>query len=263
MDLSTSLAHFEQRGYVVLPQALGHAQLNDFWEEVEQNISANQELTFALYGEVLKNRDVAGSVVRDQQVLRIIDLEDHSPKALDLMLAPPVTQLLNAWYGEPPTAIQTLTYKYGSQQGAHSDLHLVSPPTVGAYYGRESLAAAWFACEDADESNGALVIYPGSHRLLKRPLQSFGEDYGAWVRYLDTLCRERGCEPEIFNARIGDILLWHGDLVHAGGPIRDLTRTRKSFVVHYARIPDSARSPDPRRIRRPYLNGWHFGRCVA
>ena len=261
MNLSESLAHFEERGYVVLQQAIDSPQVDDFWEEVERNIGGNEELTLAIYGEVLKNREVGGRVLRNQQVLRIIDLEDHSPKSHDMMLAPAVTRFFHAWYGEAPTAIQTLTYKYGSQQGAHSDLHLVSPPTVGPYYGRESLAAAWFACEDADEANGALVIYPGSHRLLKKPLQSFGDDYGAWVGYLDTLCRARGCEPEIFNARKGDILIWHGDLVHAGGPIRDFDRTRKSFVVHYARVPDSARAPDPSRLRRQHSGGWHFGRC--
>ena len=60
MDLSESLAHFEERGYVVLQQAIDSPQVDDFWEEVERNIGGNEELTLAIYGEVLKNREVGG-----------------------------------------------------------------------------------------------------------------------------------------------------------------------------------------------------------
>lgn len=263
MDTSELLAHFMERGYVVLPGALDSDSIDRFWDDVETQIEHNPELTFAMYGQILKNRDVQGRVMQNREVLRIIDLEDHVQRARDLMLSPPVTGFLSAYYDEVPTAIQTLTYKYSSQQGAHSDLHLVSPPTVGAYYFRESLAAAWFACEDADEQNGALVIYPGSHRLLKKPLQCFGDDYAAWVAYLDRLCRDHGCAPEVFRARKGDVLFWHGDLVHAGGRILDLQRTRKSFVVHYARVPESMSSPSPGKVKQRHLGGWLYANAAG
>ena len=148
MDTSELLAHFLARGYVVLPGALDGDSVDRFWDDVETQIEHNPELTFARYGQILKNRDVQGRVMQNREVLRIIDLEDHVQRARDLMLSPPVTGFLSAYYDEVPSAIQTLTYKYSSQQGAHSDLHLVSPPTVGAYYFRESLAAAWFMRAD-------------------------------------------------------------------------------------------------------------------
>lgn len=244
---------------MILNGAITADELDKFWSEVDSAIDNTPDLTYSLFGQILTNREVQGQVLKDGQVLRIIDLEDHVPLARDLMLAAPVTAFLSAYYETAPTAIQTLTYKFSSQQGAHSDLHLVSPPTVGRNYFRESLTAAWFACEDVDERNGALIIYPGSHRLLKKPLQSF-PDYASWSAYLDRLCRESGCAPEIFRARKGDILFWHGDLVHAGGGIEDYGRTRKSFVVHYARVHEETPSQDPSRIKQPHLGGWYFAK---
>ncbi len=241
--------------------AVAADELDRFWAEVESAIETNPDLTFSLFGQILKNHEVRGQVLKDGQVLRIVDLEDHVPLARDLMLAPPVTTFLSAYYDDAPTAIQTLTYKFSSQQGAHSDMHLVSPPTVGQQYFRESLTAAWFACEDADERNGALIIYPGSHRLLKKPLQSF-PDYASWTDYLDRLCRDSGCMPEVFQARKGDILFWHGDLVHAGGGIQDYGRTRKSFVVHYARVHEAVPSQDPSRRKRQHLGGWYYEKAT-
>ena len=244
----------------MLSGAIAADDIHRFWDEVESAIENTADLTFSFFGQILKNHEVQGQVMRNGQVLRVIDLEDHVPMARDLMLAAPVTNFLSAYYDDAPTAIQTLTYKFSSQQGAHSDLHLVDPPTVGKHYFRESLTAAWFACEDADEQNGALIVYPGSHRLLKKPLKAFADNYGDWIEYLDRVCRDNGCLPELFRARKGDILIWHADLVHAGGPIEDLNRTRKSFVVHYARVDEAVPSQDPSRCKQRHLGGWYYAK---
>jgi hypothetical protein len=33
-------------------------------------------------------------------------------------------------------------------------------------------------------------------------------------------------------AKKGDVLIWHGDLMHGGAPIQDFTRTRLSLIAH-------------------------------
>lgn len=255
---SDAVRKFSESGYVVFRSAISDQQVTEFWSDVEQNLDTNPALTFALHGEILKNRDIAGKLIRNDTVLRIIDIEDHSERARNLMLHSAISEFLTAYYEMPPTAIQTLTYKYSSQQGAHSDMHLVSPPTVGASYSRESLAAAWCACEKANEENGALIIYPGSHRFLKKPLSHFDNNYGNWVEYLDRFCRSKGCHPEVFQAEKGDVLIWHGDLVHAGGRISKPGSTRKSLVVHYCRLAEEAESPSPGLKRMKHENGWYF-----
>jgi phytanoyl-CoA hydroxylase len=249
---------FLESGYVVLRGAIDPKLVDRFWNEVEFNIANNPDLTYAVHGKILKNSEINGSLVQNDTILRIIDIEQHSAQAHEVMLHNNISSFLSGYYEAPPTAIQTLTYKYSSQQGAHSDLHLVSPSPVGLHYQRETLAAAWISCEDADESNGALVFYPGSHRLLKRTLADFANDYGSWVSYLDTLCRSNGCAPEVFHAAKGDVLMWHGDLVHAGGPILVPGKTRKSLVVHYCRVPDSAPVTNPQYERVRRAHGWLY-----
>lgn len=44
---------------------------------------------------------------------------------------------------------------------------------------------------------------------------------------------ERQLEPHYFEARKGDVLIWHANLLHGGSPRRELTRSRKALVCHY------------------------------
>jgi hypothetical protein len=86
-------------------------------------------------------------------------------------------------------------------------------------------------------------------------------DYAAYAGALDKLCRENGCEPEAFEAEVGDVLFWHGDLVHAGGPITSQDPeppTRKSLVCHYAALAESTLSRDPAQQRLRYGRGYYF-----
>jgi hypothetical protein len=123
MSVPMHVKQFEEQGYLVLNTAISFDQIEMFWAEVEANISTNPDLSVARYGELLKNRDVAGKLMQDDLVLRIIDLEDHSKAARDLMLHSAITDFLAGYYGVMPTVIQTLTYKYSSQQGAHVMTH--------------------------------------------------------------------------------------------------------------------------------------------
>jgi ectoine hydroxylase-related dioxygenase (phytanoyl-CoA dioxygenase family) len=160
-----------------------------------------------------------------------------------------------------PTCLQTLTYKYSSEQGAHSDKKLVSPPQAHDY-DRESLVASWFALEPSSVENGALIVYPGSHRIPKPPLTwELKYDYAAYVHAMDKLCRDNGCEPEAFEADAGDVLFWHSDFVHAGGPIMSTSAeppTRKSLVCHYARLRRWTRSRDRIHLRVRSGGGSYF-----
>jgi len=156
------------------------------------------------------------------------------------------------------TCLQTLTYQYSSQQRAHSDLFLVDPPWVGGYE-RSTLAASWIALEDADERNGALLIYPGSHLLEKRTLESFAGNYPDYATYLEQLCESNGIEARSFCARRGDILFWHGDFIHAGGEILDADASRFSLVSHYARVPADKASATVDRRKQQTDTGFFYG----
>lgn len=257
-DMVASVNSFRENGYVVFRSALEDDLIDYFWTDVESQIQNNMDLSMAEYGKVIKNAEIMGRLMTtNNTVLRIIDLEKHSELAPAVMLSSVVIDFLTMYYGTAPSVLQTLTYKYSSQQGAHSDLHLVNPPTTGTMYNRNSLAAAWFACEEANENNGALVIYPKSH-LLDKKLHTDFDGYGDYVQYLERLCADNGIKPEVFRAKKGDILFWHGDFIHAGGPIRSPGMTRKSFVVHYANVTPTEDRFDVNLKRYQYGNGYYF-----
>jgi hypothetical protein len=45
-------------------------------------------------------------------------------------------------------------------------------------------------------------------------------------------CEERCLTTESFRAKKGDVLIWHGDLMHGGAPIEDPASTRQSLIAH-------------------------------
>ena len=229
-------AAFWDRGYAVLPGAIDQKEIREFWEEFELLRDRDPILAFSESGKIYWGKDLdAGQRLR----MRTVNLQNRSPRARSLATHPAIFTAFQKIFGYEPTCIQTLAYSQSSRQGAHSDFFLVSPPWVGNY-DRKTLCASWIACEDASEKNGALIIYPGSHTIKKPTLEGCGGDYGTYVRGLDEACRKNNIEPKYFIAKSGDVLLWHGDFVHAGSDPIDNLQTRASLVCHYARLDDRA-----------------------
>lgn len=237
--LEAKAAFFQKNGYVIFEQAVSHQLIHEFAEEFHRLTAANKPLKVNLLGEITSFAD-ADSAQREKLIRygRFTDIEVHSELGKQLILHPVVSQFLTRIYQtNKPTSLQSLTYKYSSQQGEHSDLYLVSPDWAGEY-DRNYLAASWIALEDASSSNGALIIYPKSHLIpnKKRLDRDFKNNYGEYVAYCKDICAQHGIEPQYFQARKGDILFWHGDFIHAGGEVQNWGQTRFSIVCHYANI---------------------------
>lgn len=256
-EVEDAVISFKENGYVVFKNAFAVDEGDAFWDAVEHALDSGAPLTFSFYGKIYKNPDVP---LEGFKIPRITDVEKHVASAPSLMLNPAVRAFLRSYYeGVEPTCLQTLTYKYSSEQAAHSDKTLVSPPYAHSY-DRETLTASWFALEKADERNGALVIYPGSHRVEKQGIAVFGDDYGAYSQHCIDVSTAAGCPTVSFEADAGDLLFWHGDFVHAGGRIQDQASqpTRRSLVCHYALIPEEAASESPEWQRVPFDGASYF-----
>jgi ectoine hydroxylase-related dioxygenase (phytanoyl-CoA dioxygenase family) len=257
-QVADAVAYFEANGYAVFRDVISPCMAEAFWSDVEDNVRDNPDLRFSLYGRVMRQAELPDEL--RIALPRIIDIQGYVPLTGHLMLCRPIADFLVTAFGGPIACLQTLTYKFSSEQGAHSDKYLVSPPYVGEY-ARDTLAAAWFAFEASNKVNGALVIYPGSHKVRKKRLETdFNGDYGAYVNYLDGLCRDAGCPPENYEARPGEVLIWHGDLVHAGGPVLQQSPrpTRKSLVCHYAVVPEDRSSLLPDWVRMRCTRGSYY-----
>ena len=91
-----------------------------------------------------------------------------------------------------------------------------------------------------DPLAGALFYYPGGH-VVEDDLQALRREnpdregerlYGPYVENLKKALNERGFKKESPDLRKGDVLIWHPDLPHGGGPIAAEGTSRHSAVFH-------------------------------
>ena len=171
---------------------------------------------------------------------RLHSMHHACAAAREVSSDPELERIASLILGLPATARYSINFQYGSDQPLHEDtavFHLRTP---------NLLVGAWIACEDIDQASGPLAYYPGSHH---RPLYEEFDGYpnhnfrtaspetaARYNRHVaDTA---ENFEEHQFLARKGDVLFWHGGLIHGGGAITDTSRTRQSFVLHF--MPDGA-----------------------
>lgn len=153
-------------------------------------------------------------------------------------------------FGRRARPIAAINFMSGSQQELHQDM------AVFHIWPQNWLMGAWIACEDIAPGSGPLVFCPGSHRAPFFPgfteypqtnLRTTDEDTAAaYQRWVD----EQGArfERKEFLGRKGQVLFWHGMLIHGGAGITVPGTTRKSMVIHY-----TVRGADRgREVRGPF-----------
>jgi phytanoyl-CoA hydroxylase len=119
------------------------------------------------------------------------------------------------FYFKPPTA---------RGQALHQDnLFLQAHP--------ETCLAAWIAVDDCDGENGGLVVLPGSHRIQ---ILCPDQDADPEESFTDTtISVPDGVQRVQTEMTAGDVLFFHGSLVHGSRSNRSADRFRRSLIFHY------------------------------
>jgi phytanoyl-CoA dioxygenase PhyH len=159
---------------------------------------------------------------------RTMDAWRISEHVKALALAPKVLAVLEELYGRRSLPFQTLNFRHGTEQPAHSDaIHFNSMPS--GY-----MCGAWVALEEIDMDCGPVVYYPGSHKLPELTMEDVGEesDEAQYSRFVADLIEREGLEPRYATIRKGQVFLWASNLLHGGSARTDPTRTRHSQVTH-------------------------------
>ena len=159
---------------------------------------------------------------------RIMNFWKVSHNVRALALSPKVMQALADLYGRRPLPFQTLNFRVGSEQPAHSDtLHFNSSPP--GY-----MCGVWVALEDVDMDNGPVVYYPGSHKLPEVTLEDVGPtaDQVQYSDHIAELIEREGLAPSYATMKKGEAFIWAANLLHGGHPRRE-RRTRHSQVTHF------------------------------
>jgi hypothetical protein len=150
--------------------------------------------------------------------------------ALELMLDSRILNVVTALIG-PALGAQSMFYfkPPGARgQAMHQDnTFLRAHP--------ETCLAAWIAVDDVDAENGGLAVVPGSHQVeLVCPEEAdLSESFtNAEVPIPDGLSKVQT------KMKAGDVLFFHGSVVHGSRPNTTTDRFRRSLIFHY--IPEDS-----------------------
>lgn len=216
MTLSKAeIDRFQRDGLLILDIELAETLVDKAVEGVSELLTySRSDVTFHSHG------------ARIQDAWRFI------PHVRQIALDERVVRALRDLFGRRPLPFQTLNFSIGTEQKAHSDtIHFNSRP-------RGYMAGVWVALEDVDVENGALIYYPGSHLLPQITMRDIGlppdqNYYHEYENHIAALIAKQHLTPSHGVMKKGQILVWHANLLHGGGPHLDKSRTRYSQVTHY------------------------------
>lgn len=246
------LAQFIEHGWLIWRNAIEASLIDRFVEDI-RSVHKHPGMFLTTSH---RNNDpglkLSGS--KPDRFESLFDLYVNLESSRKVCMHPRILRFLMLVFEARPIAFQQLLFQRSNQHQVHQDTSVVAveDPLL--------LAATWIALEDVTEGSGELAFYDKSHKLphfsfrdgTKRANMAV-DDYAAYARTLDEMCKDRKLAYHRFVAKKGDVLFWTADLVHRSHP-RTLPEdtSRLSCVTHYCpstTVPFWFRfHPDKRRI---------------
>ncbi|MFB6722105.1 phytanoyl-CoA dioxygenase family protein [Kribbella sp. NPDC056345] len=157
---------------------------------------------------------------------RMAQMHRWDDVSLQWLIDSRIDEVMTALLDRSPYAVQTMLYfkPPGSRgQALHQDnFYLKAEPGT--------CVAAWMALDRVDQANGCLEVVPGSHRW---PILCT-EKADTTVSFTDVtvpLPTPDAAVPVVMEP--GDVLFFHGALVHGSAPNVTTDRFRRALIGHY------------------------------
>jgi hypothetical protein len=209
---------YNENGFVVIPDLITDSLIEEVKLEMENK---GYNLNFEMNNQ------------RDN--VRIQDLWMYAESVKKIACNPKVLEILEMLYGREPLPFQTLNFRVGTQQRAHSDtIHFSSIPA-------KFMCGVWVALEDITPENGAVFYYPKSQNLPEynfshfneKPIDTSYDNYIAYEDFIERIVVANNFEKKPFYAKKGDVLIWSSNIIHGGSKVINEKSTRYSQVTHY------------------------------
>lgn len=186
---------------------------------------------------------------------------DHEA-VLDILSYGPLHAEMEKLVGEPVGVHLNLTGWVTTTRDWHQDSYL-NPPNVGDYY-----IAAWIALDTIHPDSGPFQYVAGSHKWpqvtrekILDALEPHERDH-RWPTHSERVLTplfeqeivERNAEVTTHLAERGDVLLWHGRILHRGSLANVPGMERRALIAHYSGI--NHRQDMPPAIQ--HGGGWYF-----
>ena len=175
-------------------------------------------------------KDLVGVEAGSQDPLkrypRMAQMHRWDEVSLHWMIDDRLDEVMTALLGRSPYAVQTMLYfkPPGARgQALHQDnFYLKAEPGT--------CVAAWMALDKVDQANGCLEVIPGSHRW---PILCT-EKADTKVSFTDITVPLPDADAAVpVEMEAGDVLFFHGALVHGSAPNITTDRFRRALIGHY------------------------------
>ncbi|MEV0797301.1 phytanoyl-CoA dioxygenase family protein [Kribbella sp. NPDC050281] len=218
---------YRDEGIVQVPQVLTTAEVERIRTVFMQQVAADHSLAI---DDGVPDDDPLARYPRFVHPHRRPDAE-AGKLSLELMLDSRILDVVTTLIG-PALGAQSMFYfkPPGARgQAMHQDnTFLRADP--------ETCLAAWIAIDDVDADNGGLAVVPGSHKtelVCPEPADLAESFTNAEVPIPDGLRKVQT------KMKAGDVLFFHGSVVHGSRPNSSADRFRRALIFHY--IPEDSR----------------------
>lgn len=187
---------------------------------------------------------------------------DH-PEVKEILMYGPLHEEMEKLIGEPVGVHLNLTGWVSTTRNWHQDSYL-NPPHVGDYY-----IAAWIALDTIHPDSGPFQYVKGSHKWdqvtrekILQALEPHERDH-KWPTHSERLLTEafeaeierRGAEVTTHLPERGDVLLWHGRLLHRGTIANVDGMERRTLIAHFSGINHRGDMP---KAQKHAMGGYFF-----
>jgi ectoine hydroxylase-related dioxygenase (phytanoyl-CoA dioxygenase family) len=217
---------YRREGVVQVPQLLDDAEVERIRAVFMDQVAADHSLAI---DDGVPDDDPLARFPRFVHPHRRTDVE-AGKLSLELMLDSRILDVVTALIG-PALGAQSMFYfkPPGARgQALHQDnTFLRADP--------ETCLAAWVAVDDVDAENGGLAVVPGSHQtelVCPEPADLTESFTNAEVPVPEGLRKVQT------RMKAGDVLFFHGSVVHGSRPNTSADRFRRSLIFHY--IPEAS-----------------------
>lgn len=219
MNLTDEKEFYETNGYAVVKGLFA-----------PDEVAALRQHFMDLRAEGPKPGDMVAEVPKDGDPLlrfpRMIHMHRWDETTLRWLLDARLAECLRCFLEDEPLAVQTMLYfkPAGARgQALHQDqFYLRAAPGT--------CMAAWLALDDCDEQNGCMQVVPGSHKwpLLCHEMADTSKSFTNTAAPVPV---GQDIRPVLMDA--GDVLFFHGQVVHGSYPNTSADRFRRSLIGHY------------------------------
>jgi len=218
MLTDTHIRRFNDDGFLLLPGAVS--------ETLRTQVVARML-------DIRGGRCEVGYYKPDGQNAPVFNSHLHDPLMWSLTTQTALVDALRGLLGGEPAVCQSMFFWGSSLTRPHQDEFYMVPkpgPLIGM----------WVAMQDVTMEDGPMCVIPGSHRgsIIRRRANDpdWWSDRAAWQAYFDRIAAVIDSSAMIaVTLRAGDVVFFHGGLVHSGAPPATPGRPRLSYVSHHHR----------------------------